>query len=150
MNVKHIVAVLLLTVPGLAGAQINKCIDAKGTVVAYGSECPAGTRSEATNIKNQPAATPAAPAQKSLSERDAEFRKRQVERQESAAAEQKKAAESAERKRACDDARAYVKTLERGRVTRTDPKTGEREFLTDKDISSEMARAQKAVAEHCK
>ena len=151
MNFKHIVAVLLLTVPGLAGAQINKCIDASGKVVAYGAECPAGTRSEATNIKNQPAATPApAPAQKSLAERDADFRKRQVERQESAAADQKKAAESAERKRACDDARGYVKTLERGRVTRTDPKTGEREFLTDKDISSEMARAQKAVAEHCK
>jgi phage protein D len=149
MSFKCYAAALLLMVPGFAGAQINKCLDASGKVVAYGSECPAGTRAETTNIKNQPGATQA-PAQKSQADRDADFRKRQVERQEAAADAQKKGAETAERKRACDDARSYLQTLERGRVTRTDTKTGERVFLSDGEISAETRRAQQSVAQNCK
>src|SRR5688572_12274441 len=101
MSLKYCAAVLLLIAPGFAGAQINKCLDAGGKVVAYGSECPAGTRPEATNIKNQPSAAPA-PSQKSAADLDAEFRKRRVQQQESAAEAQKKSADAADRKRACE------------------------------------------------
>src|SRR5688572_8411019 len=127
---KTIFAMLLLTplvwlLPGAAAAQVNKCLDASGKVVAYGSECPAGTRSEQTNIKNAP--TPAgAGSQKSVAERDADFRKRQMEKQEAATKADQKSAEAAQRKTACDSSRAYLKQLqERQRITRTDPKTGE-------------------------
>ncbi|HYC46937.1 MAG TPA: DUF4124 domain-containing protein [Burkholderiales bacterium] len=151
MNTRRYAAVLLLTMPGLAaGAQINKCMDASGKVVAYAAECPAGTRSEQTNIKNAPSAAPA-PAQKSLAERDAEFRKRQMEKQEAATKDEKKSAEQAQRKRACDSARAYLKSLqEKQRITRTDPKTGERVFLEDAEYPKEIARAQQAVSNNCK
>ena len=150
MSLKYCAAVLLLIAPGFAGAQINKCLDAGGKVVAYGSECPAGTRPEATNIKNQPAAAPA-PSQKSAADLDAEFRKRRVQQQESAAEAQKKSADAADRKRACEDARAYHKMLtERQRVTRTNPKTGEREFLSDSEVAAEAARAQQTVSQYCK
>ena len=146
---KTIIALLMLLAPGLAAAQVNKCFDASGKVVAYGAECPAGTRSEQTAIKNAPAQS--APAQKSLAERDADFRKRQMEKQEAEAKAEKKGAETAQRRKACEDAQGYVKTLQTGqRIRTTDPKTGERGYLSDADYPKEMARAQKQVADTCK
>ena len=144
-----LVAALLLAVlyPYAGAAQVNRCVDASGKVVGYASDCPAGTKAEQTNIKSVPGSGP----EKSLAERDADFRKRQMEKQEAAAKADKKTAEAADRKRACEDARAYLKTLqERQRVTRTDPKTGERVYLTDSDYPKEIARAERAASESCK
>ena len=147
---KAIIAVLMM-MPALAVAQVNKCLDAKGKVVGYGSECPAGSRPEKMDIKPGPAAPAAAAPQKSIAERDADFRKRQIEKQEATATAEKKAAETAEQKRACSDAQAYLKSLqEKQRIPRTDPKTGERTFLQDADYPREIARAQQAIAANCK
>jgi hypothetical protein len=141
--------ILASFMPGVASAQINKCLDASGKVVAYGSECPPGTRSEQTNIKSAPA--PAGGAPKSTAERDADFRKRQMEQQEAAAKAKEKNAEAAQRKTNCDNARGYLKQLqERQRITRTDPKTGERSFLDDAEYPKEIASAEKSVAQNCK
>ena len=146
---KTTLAVLLVMLPGAAAAQVNKCYDAAGKIVGYAAECPAGTRSEQTTIKNAPAS--AAPAGKSLSERDAEFRKRQMEKQEASTKAEQKTAETAQMKRACEDSRAYLKGLqERQRVTRTDPRTGERVFLADPDYPKEIAAAQRSISENCK
>lgn len=140
----------LLSMPGVASAQVNKCLDASGKVVAYGSQCPPGTRSEQTNIKNAPAPAGAA-APKSTAERDAEFRKRQMETQEAGAKAKEKSAEAAQRKTACENSRAYLKQLQdRQRITRTDPKTGERTYLSDAEYPKETASAERAVAENCK
>ena len=145
------VAILLMALlPAAAAAQVNKCLDASGKVVGYATECPPGTRSEATNIRSAPGSG-AAPAQKSLAERDADFRKRQIEKQEASAKAEKKAAETAYAKRACDDSRAYLKALqERQRITRTDPKTGERSFLSEAEYAKEIAAAQRAISDNCK
>jgi hypothetical protein len=134
----------------VSGAQVTKCVDASGRVVAYGSECPAGTRAEATGIRNAPAAS--APAQQpSLAERDAEFRKRQIEKHEAAAKAAQQSAEAREQRQACDEARAYLKGLQAGhRIPRTDPKTGERSYLGDADYPKEIARAQRVAAANCK
>jgi hypothetical protein len=141
---------LLSISPGVASAQVNKCLDASGKVVAYGNQCPPGTRSEETNIKNAPAPAGAA-APKSTAERDADFRKRQMEKQEASAKASEKSAEAAQRKAACENSRAYLKQLQdRQRITRTDPKTGERTFLSDADYPKETASAQRAVSENCK
>ena len=147
---KTLAAILMaLFASAAAGAQVNKCFDANGKVVAYAAECPSGTRAEQTNIKNAPAA--AETAQKSLSERDADFRKRQMERQEADAKSEKKSAEVAQRKRACEDAQAYLKNLQTGqRIRTTDAKSGERGYLADSDYPKEIARAQKSASEYCK
>jgi hypothetical protein len=143
-----ILAIMML--PGVAAAQVNKCLDASGKVVGYAAECPPGTRSEQTHIKSAPASG-SAPAQKSLSERDADFRKRQIEKQEASTKADKKAADTAQLKRACEDSRGYLKALqERQRISRVDPKTGERAFLTDADYPKEIAAAQQAVSNNCK
>jgi len=152
---KAIFAMLLVTplisfLPVVASAQVNKCLDASGKVVAYGSECPAGTRAEQTNIKNAPAPAGAG-AQKSTAERDADFRKRQMEKQEATTKASEKAAETAQRKTACENSSAYLKQLQdRQRITRTDPKTGERAFLSDADYPKETASTQRSISENCK
>jgi hypothetical protein len=155
----HIVLALLMSIATAAGAaQINKCIDKSGKVVGYGNDCPAGTRSDAIDIKTSPAPAPAAtPAggaaaqPKSLAERDADFRKRQIEQQEASAKADKKSTETEQQKRACEQAQAYLKALQTGqRVARVDPKTGERAFLSDADYPKELAEAQRSVAANCK
>jgi len=131
-------------------AQVSKCIDKGGKVVGYASECPSGTRVEQMNIRSAPAAAPAT-AGKTLAEREADFRKRQMEKQEAQGKTDKQAADNEARARACDSARSYLKTLQSGtRVVRADPTTGERTFLGDDDYPKEMATAQRAVEANCK
>ena len=146
---KTIAAIVMMLMSGVAAAQVNKCIDKSGKVVGYGSECPAGSRSEQMQIQKAPPS--ATPAQKSLSERDADFRKRQVEKQEAEQKSAKKSDEAARKRDACESAQSYLKTLQAGqRVTRTDPKTGERIFLADSEYASEMAKAKAHADANCK
>jgi hypothetical protein len=145
-----LIAMLLMS--AAAQAQLLKCIGKDGRV-EYASQCPPGSRAQDTGIKSTPASPPASSStpQKSLAERDAEFRKRQMEKQEAEAKETKKLAEDSQRKRACDDARAYLKSLEaRNRVAKTDPKTGERIYLEEADYQSEIAAAQRSIQANCK
>ena len=154
---KTIIAVaVVMMMPAFAFGQISKCLDKNGKVVGYGNDCPAGTRAEASGVKSTPAA-PSAPSagagtpSKSLAERDAEFRKRQIEKQEGETKAQKTAAEGAQRERACNDARANLKSLQAGnRITRVDPKTGERNYLSDSEYAPEIARTQQLIQSNCK
>ena len=140
-----------------AHGQLLKCVGKDGRV-EYAAQCPAGTREQSTGIKNTPAPAPpaapsgtAAPKQQSLTERDADFRKRQTELREAEAKEAKKTAEVAQRQRACEDSRSYLKSLQAGnRVARIDPKTGERVYLEDAQYAGEIAAAQKVVDTNCK
>jgi hypothetical protein len=150
---KKIAAFIMVLASAGASAQINKCIDSSGKVVGYGTECPGGTHSEQSSIKSAPStsSTTAPAATKSLAERDAEFRKRQIEKQEAEAKAQKTSAQAAQQQRACQDAQTYLKSLEAGqRITRTDPKTGERTFMDDADYPKEIASAQRSVSANCK
>lgn len=143
---KTILAMALMLVSASVGAQVNKCIDKSGKVVGYASECPAGSRSEQLQIQKGQAG-----AQKSLAERDAEFKKRQVERKEAETKDEKKRAETDQMKAACEQSQAYLRNLEGGqRVTRTDPKTGERTFLEDSQYGKEIAKARQSVSQNCK
>lgn len=136
--------------PSLAQAQILKCVGAGGRV-EFASSCPPGTKAETTGIRNSPAAAPSASPQKSLAERDADFRKRQVEQQESAKKADEKNRDSADSSANCENARSYLSSLEGGmRVRRTDPKTGEFVYLQDSDRSAELERAKRAVESNCK
>ena len=137
-----------------ATAQIMECVDAKGKK-EYAQICPPGTVKETKMMKGggpaSGAGTAPAPAAKSLAERDAEFRKRNLERQETEAKAEKEKVESKETERHCNDARAQLRQLQDGmRIARTDPNTGERSFLEDKDRPAEIASAQKAVDSWCK
>jgi hypothetical protein len=142
-------AMLLIALASLpAAGQVNKCLDKAGKVVEYAAECPPGTRPEQTGIRNAPAP---AFTEKSLAERDAEFRKRQLEQKEAAEKSEKKTAEARDRKEACEASQGYLKNLQAGnRIRKTDPKTGEPSLLADADYPKEIAAAQRAVAANCK
>jgi hypothetical protein len=152
---------MMLLLSTAAHGQLVKCIGKDGKV-EYANQCPPGSKEQATGIKSG-SASPSTPsdgeqaqkdkpdAQKSLAERDAEFRKRRIEMQEAEAKNAKKTAEDEQRKRACDDARAYLKNLEaRNRVVKFDPKTGERVYLEEAQYASETAAAQRSIEANCK
>ena len=145
-------ALLLLT--SSAFAQVMECIDAKGTKT-IAQFCPPGTVKENKLMKGGagpgPASggTSAAPA-KSIAERDADFKKRALERQEAEKKSAKSEQETKEAERSCLDARGQLRALQDGqRISRTDPKTGERIVLEDKDRPGEIASAQKLVDQWC-
>ncbi len=143
------VILAIVALPSAAHAQIMKCIGAGGRV-EFATACPPGTRAETTGIRNNPGAASTAP-QKSLADRDAEFRKRQMEQQDAAKKTDEKARDTADLKQNCETAQAYLRSLQAGnRVAKTDPKTGERVFLEDTDRAAEVARAQRAVDTNCK
>jgi hypothetical protein len=150
--VKIILALVLLSLPAAVHAQLVKCVSKDGKV-EYARDCPAGTTEHKTTIRSSTPGTAsgAGPAQPSLAEREAAFKKRQIEQQEAAQKDAKKAAEAAQRKEACDNAQAYLKTLEAGtRVARTDPKTGERVFLEDAEREAEVVKARSRVEQSCR
>ena len=146
-NLLVILAVAFL--PVAAHAQIMKCVGSGGRV-EFAASCPPGTKAESTGVRNNPGAASAAP-QKSLSERDADFRKRQVEQQEGSKKSAEKAQDTAERKQNCESAQAYMRGIESGgRLAKMDPATGERVFLEDSERAAEAARAQRAIDTNCK
>ena len=141
---------VLALLPSLAQAQaILKCVGSGGRI-EFATACPPGTKAQNTGITNAPAAAPASP-QKSLSDRDAEFRKRQLEQLEAAKKTDEKTRDAADRSQNCESAQGYLLSLQGGlRIAKTDPKTGERIFIEDAERSAEIERAQRAVETNCK
>lgn len=135
------------------GQQLLKCVSQDGRV-EYAAQCPPDTKEMQTGIRSSQGssgATPPSPQQKSLAEREAEFRKRQMEKEDTRQKDEKKAAEAREKLAACEQAQTYLKSLEVGnRISRVDPKTGERVYLEDADRAAEMAKAQRAVDSWCR
>ncbi len=148
-------AAMLLT--STAAGQIFECVDAKGRK-EFAQSCPPGTVKETKLLSSGAgaaasgaASSSAAPATKTLTERDADFRKRARERQENELKAEKEKADAKVAERNCIDARGQLKQLQDGsRIGVTDPNTGERGFLEDKDRPAEIGRAQKAVDVWCK
>ena len=149
---KLVIASLLMLVPLAAHGQLFKCVGQDGSV-EYAAQCPPGTKELQTGIKSSregPSSSPSSPQQKSLAERDADFKKRMLESEAARQKQDKATAEAADKRQNCDSAQTYLKGLQGGqRYARVDPKTGERIFLEDADRSSEIAKAQRAVDQNC-
>lgn len=150
---KIIIALLVLIAPFAAHGQLLKCIGADGRV-EYASDCPPGTKEQQTGIRSTregPSSSAPSTQQKSLAERDAASKKSAAEREDTQKKDLQKQAEAEQRRRACAEARSYLASLEGGaRLTRTDPKTGERTFLEDDQRQKEAAYARSMIQENCK
>lgn len=151
---KAVIGILVLLVPIAAHGQLLKCIGPDGRV-EYAAECPPGATEVQTGIRTTregPSSSGAAsPQQKSVAEREAEFRKRQMEGAEAQKKDQAKASELAQNRENCERARIYLRSLQDGhRISQIDPRTGERVFLEDSARAGEIARAQSAVDSNCK
>jgi hypothetical protein len=145
--------------PQFAHAQYS-WIDEKGTRVFSDRPPPPGTPSSRilkaphrldTPSDNAAADAAAAPADKpkppSLAEREADYRKRQAQRQE----DEKKAQEEAGRKAAqqemCSNARQEERQLASGMRISEMQANGERGYISDEERARRLARARQALAE---
>jgi hypothetical protein len=151
--VRIIIALLVLLAPLAANAQLLKCVGSDGRV-EYASQCPPGSKETRTGIpstKEGPSSSgPSATPDRSVAEREADFRKRQSEGAEAQKKADAKAADDAQRRANCEQARVYLRSIQEGqRISQIDPKTGERVFLEDAGRPAELARAQSAVKSQC-
>jgi len=134
-------------------AQQFRWVDKDGRV-QYGDTPPPGVK--ATRLKPPPAGTASAPS--SAAKKDAEkplspeaaFRKRQQEKD----AEDRKASQASAdadlKRQNCEAAQGALRTIQSGQRMSTTNAQGERVFLDDAQIASELARAQQAVASNCR
>ncbi len=141
----------LVLAAGAAAGQVMECFDAKGhkTIAQF---CPPDTVKENKLMKGGwgPATSGTATPAKTLAERDAEFKKRTLDRQEAETKATKEKSDAKDNERNCLDARAQLRALRDGqRIARIDPKTGERIVLDDKDRPNETADAQRAADQWC-
>jgi len=152
--VKAVIALIALLAPFAAHGQLLKCVGQDGRV-EYASDCPPGTKEMQTGIRSTregPSSSGAgSPQQKSIAEREAEFRKRRMEGAEAQKKEEAKAAELAQNRENCERARIYLRSLQEGqRISQMDPRSGERVYLEDPQRPAEIARAQQAVDSNCR
>lgn len=147
------VALTAFALPSLA--ELYRWVDENGRVHYSDTPPPANakTEKEVKGTARPPTASePAAPAgqaPKSYVEKEAEFRKRQVEQAERDAAAKKAQQESAEKKRNCEQSRNQLAALKAGgRFVRYNA-DGEREYMDEQQIAQEISRAEKAVAGWC-
>jgi hypothetical protein len=160
-----LIAILLLMMTGMAFGQVYKWVDTNGET-HYSDRPPTGnfkseSKLRSSGVVESPATANstgaaaktghAAAKPKTPAEQEAEFRKRQIEKEETDKKNQKKEAEAAQRHQNCEAARSYLKGLETGqRVAHVDPNTGERSYLDDKQRAAETERAKNQVATWCK
>ncbi|WP_225984543.1 DUF4124 domain-containing protein [Noviherbaspirillum aerium] len=150
-------SLIFLAVCGSAAAQYV-WLDEKGT--RQFSDRPPPSSVPAARILKQPggissaptaaqSSAPAAPAEKTTAEKNAEFRKRQLEREE----KEKKTAEegklAADKARNCERAQEYQRSLEAGvRISRTE-RNGERSYLSDEQRERDLNETRRMLSE-CK
>lgn len=158
MKIVILIGTLLAPTSFGAQAQILKCIGKDGKI-EFATSCPSGSKQQDTGVGSKPAAAPAAVqgdgkdkgAPKSLVDRDVDFRKRQTDQKDAEAKAAQTATETADRKRACDSAQSNLMALKnRQRMSRTDPKTGERVFYDEADYQRELPVTERLAAENCK
>jgi len=152
-------AVLVLTgFAASAQAQVYKCVDSNGKVVYLQSPCPSGQTSSVLRTPGAPPAPAAAaasdgkPAAKtgSVAEQEADYRKRQKEREDAQKKANEQTAQASELRENCERAKATVAQIGAGgRFTGINAQ-GERYYLDDAQIAAEKARADAAVAANCK
>jgi hypothetical protein len=142
---------------GAAQAQI-KCWNQDGKRVC-GDAPPPGAKVTTLNTPSGPAAAPADKAAASKdakkgpltpAEQDQEYRKRQAEAQkaDAKAAEERRIAEA--KRQNCANARSAVAGLASGqRIQATNPTTGERYYLEEAQIASQLTRARAIEKENC-
>jgi hypothetical protein len=148
-------ALAALLLPAAAIAQIYQWKDAAGKVHYSDQPPPSAMKQERTFVPRGMTPAPAAPASEAppaspYEEQDTAFRQRQAEQNEANAKREQEDSEAAERRRNCDIARGNLRNLQiGGRQVRFDPKTGDRAFLSDDEITQATRDAQRAMDEWC-
>jgi hypothetical protein len=147
-------AVLALSA-GVASADICRWKDANGRT-QYSDSPPPGAKCEGTvrAPATAPAAAPAGAGEtatpKTYQEKEMEFRKRRLDKQEAEKKAQQEKEQVAAKKATCDSARSRVAGLQHGgRVAKYDA-NGQIIFLDEADIAREIADARRTAEQACR
>lgn len=152
---KTVIFVAACAFAASAAAQHYKWIDKKGKVV-YGDTPPAGVKATPLRVPASPSApapasdAAAAKAPVTPAQIDADFRKRQQERQEADEKVAKERADAENQRINCQRAQAGLRTLQSGQRVASTNQAGERVYLDDGQRAQEIERTQEAVKEWCK
>jgi len=149
---------LMLTFAAGASAQLYRWVDSDGKV-RYSDTPPTGVK--ATTLKPLPDSSAPPPAVGDAAakdankgpltpaEREADFRKRQVEAQKARSKEEQASRDSDAKQDNCARARETLATLESGqRIVRTQP-NGERYYVDDDQRAAETQKARQSVNGWC-
>ena len=138
-------AVLVAT---FSHAQIYQWKDANGKTV-ISDKPPTGNVRDEKKIEGK-SSPPGATPQKTLADREMDYRKRQQATQEHAEKTKKEESAAAEKKDSCERVRRNLELLESGeRVAVRDDK-GERSFMDDEQRGREIAKARQTIQSTCK
>lgn len=141
-------AAALLALP--AAAEMYRWVDKDGRV-HYSDQPPPATIKQQKQMKQRvrPAGPTPSADTPSYVDKEADFRKRQVEQAEKQAADQKAQQAAAEKQQNCERSRQHLATLQSGsRIARANAQ-GEREYLDEAQIAQEIREAQQAIAQWC-
>lgn len=144
----------LLTLSGAVHADLYRWVDDQGKVhysdtppppnAKKSKELPGPNRTDSPTLTEEKAQQP-----QSYIEKEAEFRKRQVENAERSAKQEQEKKDADAKKRRCETIRSELAGLQAGgRITRYNEQ-GERVFLDDAEIQQSIARAQKEIGTTC-
>lgn len=139
--------VLLVSALGAAAQTMYKWKDEKG-VTHFSEHPPPDDKSKATKVtpKVTPPGNPGAYNPDAWKAKDAEAKKRQLERGKG---EQAEAKDRQQREAACNRARARLAMLQNTHVIYRDNPDGTRTFMEDKQRDAEMEKARDAIRESC-
>ena len=142
------IALAALLAACAAHAQVYRWVDEQGKV-HYGERPPTGAK--ASPVQDKLAAPPGAPAPKAApdaSQQERDFQRRQIERQEKEANEQKAAARA---KAECERQRSRLAQLRTARrvVVGVDDK-GDTRYMSDAERTDAIASQEGAVARACR
>lgn len=140
-------ALAALLAVATVNAQVYEWKDEKGKTT-FSDKPPVGNvRAQRISEAGSPA--PGNAAQKTLADRDLEFRKRQKESHESGEKAKKDQLASAEKKENCENARRMLEAIESGeRIALRDDK-GERYYMDDGQREQASAKARQTVQANC-
>jgi hypothetical protein len=138
-------------------AQIYQWKDDSGKTI-ISDKPPVGAARIERKIDAPPPSNPAGAAattstsatQKSLADRELEFRQRQKEAQESAEKARKQQQAASEMSEYCESARRQLKALESGERLGARDDKGERYFLDDAQRAQETAKTRQLIAQNCR
>jgi hypothetical protein len=123
-----------------------KWVDEKGVTHFSQDPPPDDKKAQKLTPRVTPPSNPKAAAPEDWKAKDADFKRRQLERSQKEAAEEKDAARDAQ---LCDRWRSRVAFLQDGRIYRDNP-DGTRTWMDESQRASEIAKAKEAAARYCR
>jgi hypothetical protein len=143
-------SLLALALP--ASADMYKWVDEKGVTHYSESPPPEGTQSKKLDLPVTPPSAPAAKPQspEDWKAREAEFRRRQLQKENAEQAEKAQGERSAEvRKARCTEAQRRLDLLNAGRPLYRVNEKGERVYMEDPDRAAQTEKWRKEADQYC-